>query len=537
MDEINVEQIGNRFNVLVSTRAPADRVCAQVLVPFEEIVSLDVAGLPAGDYEVVVNDMTGQFTLSMDNTPVTEPPPIQTGTSSLNGTVWHDLCGIPGGEGGAPTEPSDGCIEVGDGYQANGILDPGEPGLEGVILNLGSGPCPSVGILTTLTDANGMYQFNDLLAGTYCVSIDTGNRVNEPILMPGMWTTPETTEIIVELPVEIGENETVSDVNFGWDFQFLPAPEDTADCTDQISFIKDVSYPDNTGVAAGGSFVKTWQLMNDGTCTWGPEYDLVFVKGEQLGGAIASPLTDTVAPGEPVDISIQLEAPKANGTYQGFWQLQNPDGDRFGFGEEAETPFWVLIIVNETTDGADLGKPTWQDTFTDGANWPLFDDDQGQFSVDEGKLSMTAKNPDWWNSWMLTRRNVENFQLEIIATPGECAGFDHYGLIFRAPDASEGYLFSVTCDGRYALRVWDGETMVNLTEWTADKAIKPGSGQTNHLRVKAEGEQLTLYVNDIELEILIDSTYLEGRFGLSIGSTATENFTVEIEQISQWELE
>lgn len=64
------------FFVEITTIRPADAVCAQVLEPFEERVTLDVDGLPAGTYTADVNDVTDTFTLDVDNvlpeTPITE---------------------------------------------------------------------------------------------------------------------------------------------------------------------------------------------------------------------------------------------------------------------------------------------------------------------------------------------------------------------------------------------------------------------------------------------------------------------------------
>ena len=42
--------------------------CSQAVVPFEETVALDVEGLPAGTYTVVLWDTSETFTLDMDNT-------------------------------------------------------------------------------------------------------------------------------------------------------------------------------------------------------------------------------------------------------------------------------------------------------------------------------------------------------------------------------------------------------------------------------------------------------------------------------------
>lgn len=65
-----VVRSGNVFNVVLAETVlgPAES-CIAVLDPFEENISLDVLGLSAGDYSVVVNGVSAEFTLDMDNGP------------------------------------------------------------------------------------------------------------------------------------------------------------------------------------------------------------------------------------------------------------------------------------------------------------------------------------------------------------------------------------------------------------------------------------------------------------------------------------
>jgi inhibitor of cysteine peptidase len=55
------------FWVEITTVRTTDEPCAQVLVPFQESVPVDVQGLPAGTYTVDVNGVEGTFTLEVDN--------------------------------------------------------------------------------------------------------------------------------------------------------------------------------------------------------------------------------------------------------------------------------------------------------------------------------------------------------------------------------------------------------------------------------------------------------------------------------------
>ena len=60
-----------------------------------------------------------------------------------------------------------------------------------------------------------------------------------------------------------------------------PPPTAVSYC-DWVSFIKDVTIPDGTQVLPGETFTKMWRLKNSGTCTWTPDYALVWVSGADL---------------------------------------------------------------------------------------------------------------------------------------------------------------------------------------------------------------------------------------------------------------
>jgi hypothetical protein len=114
---------------------------------------------------------------------------------------------------------------------------------------------------------------------------------------------------------------------------------------DQAAFVRDVTIPDNTSLGSNASFTKTWRVQNTGTCTWTSAYRLVFTSGAQMGGAAAVALPRAVAPGESVDISVNLTAPASTGTYRGNWMLRNGAGNLFGVGSQANGPVFVQIKV------------------------------------------------------------------------------------------------------------------------------------------------------------------------------------------------
>lgn len=114
---------------------------------------------------------------------------------------------------------------------------------------------------------------------------------------------------------------------------------------DRLEFVADISVPDGTVFEPGEEFEKTWRLLNTGASTWTTAYKLVFYSGEMMSGPASVPMPIEVLPGRQVDLSVTLIAPAEAGTYTGYWLLQNAQGQNFGFGPEANTPFYVEIVV------------------------------------------------------------------------------------------------------------------------------------------------------------------------------------------------
>lgn len=116
---------------------------------------------------------------------------------------------------------------------------------------------------------------------------------------------------------------------------------------DRAQFISDVTVPDGTSFAPGIGFSKTWRLKNVGTCTW-TNYSIMFDTGEKMGGPDSALIPTTVAPGQTVDITLQLTSPTTAGTYRGYWKLKNNTGVPFGIGSAGTKSFWVEIKVSGT---------------------------------------------------------------------------------------------------------------------------------------------------------------------------------------------
>ena len=135
---------------------------------------------------------------------------------------------------------------------------------------------------------------------------------------------------------------------------------------DKVQYVSDVNFPDGTVLQPGAQFTKTWRLKNIGTCAWAKDtYQLVYFSGEKMG-ASAAIFPKNVAVGETVDVSINLTAPSAAGSYRGFWMFKNAKGELFGLGAQGNKPWWVDIKVAGPTVTPGGPSATPQPTNTPG---------------------------------------------------------------------------------------------------------------------------------------------------------------------------
>lgn len=98
---------------------------------------------------------------------------------------------------------------------------------------------------------------------------------------------------------------------------------------DNLEFVADVTVPDDTTMAPGQDFLKTWRVKNAGSCPWGDGYELVYADYANEMSGQPQAITQVVQPGQEVEVSVQFTAPDAIGEYLSAWQMSNPAGVTF----------------------------------------------------------------------------------------------------------------------------------------------------------------------------------------------------------------
>ena len=156
-------------------------------------------------------------------------------------------------------------------------------------------------------------------------------ELTERVASPGTEVPPGSTAAVGDTPIPPA---TVTDtlVPTG-----TPTITQTATSTplpcNKASFQGDITILDGTAFTAGTSFIKTWRIKNEGSCTWNSSYQVVFADGDKMQAPDSVQLAPgSVAPGGTLDVSIQLKVPASPGDYTGYFRIKAGDGTIFGVG-------------------------------------------------------------------------------------------------------------------------------------------------------------------------------------------------------------
>jgi hypothetical protein len=129
-------------------------------------------------------------------------------------------------------------------------------------------------------------------------------------------------------------------------------------------------------------------------------------------------------------------------------------------------------------------------------NWCTADFPDRQFYFIGGTYHIVNQTPS--STYWCPKTDLVYSSLAFEADMTKVGGPDKwdYGIVFRQ-NGQDGYFFSITGDGRYALsrHVAALDGFDNLINFTPTDAVRKGDSK-NRLKVVARGPEITLYIND-----------------------------------------
>ena len=154
----------------------------------------------------------------------------------------------------------------------------------------------------------------------------------------------------------------------------------------------------------------------------------------------------------------------------------------------------------------------------------------GDFYCQDGELHLVAKGEG-----NIATSSVGDFKDFILQARMRSVIKDGaYGLVFRGqPQPPTFYIFQINPAGQYQLIQWSQASEQNreLIPWTASDAIRKDQ-EPNELKVVAQGSQITLYANQVELASLTDDSLISGE----VGPVATQKGHAAVSSIKAWKL-
>jgi hypothetical protein len=144
-----------------------------------------------------------------------------------------------------------------------------------------------------------------------------------------------------------------------------------------------------------------------------------------------------------------------------------------------------------------------------------------------------ASKPVNYKTWPDNAQTASDFTLTVDAQrqsgPEGCS----YGIVFRLSDSDNFYYFGVSDVGQYYVGKQVNSEWVTLVDWTDTSSIS--SGQVNKLKVIADGNLFTFFINGDQITTVNDETFSSGSSGLAIelynvGDEATfvfDNFVLD----------
>ncbi|MEP7136308.1 MAG: NBR1-Ig-like domain-containing protein [Chloroflexota bacterium] len=111
-----------------------------------------------------------------------------------------------------------------------------------------------------------------------------------------------------------------------------------ADCINNLTYVEDITMPDNTSIAYGATIDKQWLVQNSGTCNWNADYRLRHIGGAVLGAPEELALYPAKS-GTQATLQITFTAPFSDGEFESAWQAFDPSGLAFG------DPIYMRIIA------------------------------------------------------------------------------------------------------------------------------------------------------------------------------------------------
>lgn len=190
--------------------------------------------------------------------------------------------------------------------------------------------------------------------------------------------------------------------------------------------------------------------------------------------------------------------------------------------------FFAILACSETgIPSSPTRDPNilFQDDFSSPTSgWYRDRDQDGLSDYEQGsyRIQVLQPNFDFWGNPGL---NFTDTRIEVITTKLGGPEANNFGVICRYQNPGQDgrfnfYYFIIGSDGYFGIGKFtnSASSLIGMASLQFTEAIHRGDGAVNLIRVDCVGNMLALYVNDLVLATVQDSSYQAGDVGLIAGT-------------------
>ncbi len=181
-------------------------------------------------------------------------------------------------------------------------------------------------------------------------------------------------------------------------------------------------------------------------------------------------------------------------------------------------------------------NPIFRDEFILGqtGSWELESDESGSTTIVPEQLLIEVNSSNLVQYAMLKEPVVGDFSLEVDGRLLSGSSQSSYGVLFRMQGPQQFYRFEITTDGMYVIERHDrgGSRLMFAGDWRDSSSINQGPNVINRLGVRAQGSNISVYVNDTLLAEVMDGTYPSGNIALDGGTFETAPVQIAFDNLA-----
>ncbi len=183
-----------------------------------------------------------------------------------------------------------------------------------------------------------------------------------------------------------------------------------------------------------------------------------------------------------------------------------------------------------------FGDELFNDPFNDTSLWQTTRTAAGSVAYGKGELTLAVSQPQGSLLSLRKAPQLSNFYLEVSVQPSLCRGSDAFGLLIRAASAADYYRLLLNCNGQMRMeRIMNSRT-TPLNEWVTSGQLLPGGMLQTRLGVAAQGQELSVFVNDVFQFSVKDPVFESGAAGVFARSAGETPLTVNFSDMVVYEI-